>query len=181
MDRFFGALGRATVRFRWFILLGWVAVVVVATLMLPTLGSEVNNDNSHFLPASSPTIEAFNLATPIIGNTSANSIVSVVAARNNAPLSLADEAALAREVIAARRVPLVRMVRYLGLSPNRHAAEILVSARVSANDIADEKTLITALEATFAAVQPPAGLGLYVAGAVATNVANQVKSASTGK
>jgi RND superfamily putative drug exporter len=180
MDRFFGALGRATVRFRWFILLGWVAVVVVATLMLPTLGSEVNNDNSHFLPASSPTIEAFNLATPVIGNTSANSIVSVVGARNNAPLGPSDAAALAREVIAARRVPLVRMVRYLGISPNRHAAELLVSARVSANDIAGEKTLITALVATFAAVHPPAGLGLYVAGAVATNVANQVKSASTG-
>ena len=77
-------------------------------------------------------------------------------------------------------MPLVAKVRFLGLSPNRHAAEILVSARVSANDIADEKTLITGLEATFSAVRQPAGLGLYVAGAVATNVANQVKSATTG-
>jgi RND superfamily putative drug exporter len=180
MDRFFGALGRATVRFRWFILFGWVAVVVVATLTLPTLGSEVNNDNSHFLPASSPTIQAFDLATPIIGNTSANSIVEVVAARNNAPLNSADLAVLTHEVAVAKSVPLVAKVRFLGLSPNRHAAEILVSARVSANDIADEKTLITGLEATFSAVHPPAGLGLYVAGAVATNVANQVKSATTG-
>ena len=167
MDRFFGALGRATVRFRWFILFGWVAVVVVATLTLPTLGSEVNNDNSHFLPASSPTIQAFDLATPIIGNTSANSIVEVVAARNNAPLNSADLAVLTQEVAVAKSVPLVAKVRFLGLSPNRHAAEILVSARVSANDIADEKTLITGLEATFSAVRPPAGLGLYVAGAVA--------------
>ncbi len=180
MDRFFGALGRATVRFRWYIVLGWLAIVVVATISLPTLGSEINNDNSHFLPSNSPTIQAFNLAEPLLGNTSANSIVVVLGARKEAPLGKADLAALAREVTDLRSVPLVRMVRFIGTSPNRHAAELLVSAHVSTSDIADETTLIDNLEATFTAAHPPAGLGMYVAGAVATNVANQAKSATTG-
>ncbi|MGD0219012.1 MAG: MMPL family transporter [Acidimicrobiales bacterium] len=179
MDRFFAGLGRASVRFRWFILVGWIAVVVVSTLTLPTLGSEVNNDNSHFLPTSSPTIQAFNLAIPLLGNTATNSVVVVVAARN-APLGAADAAALTREVVAAKAIPRVREVRFIGISPNRHAAELLVNAHISASDIADENTLVADLEASFRAVHPPAGLGMHVAGAVASNVANQAKSALTG-
>ncbi|MGP8163568.1 MAG: MMPL family transporter [Acidimicrobiales bacterium] len=180
MDRFFAAFGRAVERFRWFVLLGWIVVVVVSTITLPTLSSEINNDNSHFLPSTSPTIQAFNLATPLLGNTSANSIVVVVAARAHAPLGPADEAALTREVAAAKRVPLVRLVRFVGISPNRHAAELLVSAHVNENDIAGEKTLIGNLATSFTAVHPPAGLEMHVAGAVATNIANQAKSATTG-
>jgi len=180
MDRFFGALGRATVRLRWYVIGCWIVIVVVATLTLPTLGSEINNDNSHFLPATSPAIQAFNLATPILGNTAKNSIVVVVAARNNAPLGPPDQAALSREAVAAKQLPLVRLVRFIGTSPNRHAAELLVSAHVNENDITDEKTLIANLETSFASIRAPSGLGMHVAGAVATNVANQAKSAITG-
>lgn len=180
MDRFFALLGRATVRLRWFIVLGWIVVAIVATLTLPTLSSEINNDNSHFLPSSSPAIQAFNLATPLLGNTAANSLVVIVAARDHTALGPADAAAITREVIAAKKVPLVRTVRFIGVSPNRRAAELLVSAHVNENDITDEKTLIDHLETSFSAVHPPAGLGMHVAGAVATNVANQSKSAVTG-
>jgi RND superfamily putative drug exporter len=180
MERFFGGLGRATVRWRWYIIACWILLVVVATLTLPTLGSEINNDNSHFLPSSSPTIQAFNLATPLLGNTSENSIVVVIAARRNTPLGPADQAALGRELVAAKKVPLVRMARFVGISPNRHAAELLVSAHVNANDIAGEKTLIADLETSFASIHAPSGLEMHVAGAVATNVANQAKSAITG-
>jgi RND superfamily putative drug exporter len=179
MDRFFARFGRATVRFRWFILIGWVVIVVVSTLTLPTLGSEVNNDNSHFLPSNSPTIQAFNLATPLLGNTATNSTVLVIAARNR-PLGPADDKALEREVDIAKKIPLVHEVRFIGISPNRHAAELLVNAHISASDIVGENTFIADLEASFSAARPPAGLGMHVAGAVASNVANQAKSALTG-
>jgi len=180
MDRFFGALGRAIVRFRWLVLLGWVVVAIVATLTLPTLGSEINNDNSHFLPSSSPTIQAFDLATPLLGNTTTNSMVVVVATRRDGPLSAADENVITWEVATARKVPFVREVRFIGTSPNRHAAELLVTAHVNVSDIAGEKTLIDDLQASFRAAHPPAGLVMNVAGAVATNVANQENSAMTG-
>ena len=53
-DRFFSALGRVVVRFRCLVVAVWIALIVVTSAALPSLGSEVNNDNSQFLPASAP-------------------------------------------------------------------------------------------------------------------------------
>ena len=74
----------------------------------------------------------------------------------------------------------VTSVRFVGVSPNRQAAQIFVSANINANDINDEKTLVNQLEHTFALAHGPPDLQFHVAGAVAANVANQAKSASTG-
>jgi uncharacterized membrane protein YdfJ with MMPL/SSD domain len=63
-DRFFGGLGRFTVRFRWLVIVAWVAIAVISSIALPSLGSEVNNDNTQFLPNSAPSNEAATLAAP---------------------------------------------------------------------------------------------------------------------
>lgn len=62
MSVFFNGLGRFTVRFRWFIVVVWVVGTVTSVHFLPSLGSQVNNDNSAFLPASAPSTIAGNLA-----------------------------------------------------------------------------------------------------------------------
>jgi uncharacterized membrane protein YdfJ with MMPL/SSD domain len=68
MDRFFNGLGRFIVRFRFLVVLFWIVLLVVSMRTLPSLGSEVNNNNSQFLPASAPSSLAANLAIPILGN-----------------------------------------------------------------------------------------------------------------
>ena len=70
METLFASFGRATVRFRWLIVIGWIVIAVASMRTLPSLGSEINNNNSHFLPSSAPSIQAFNLATPLLGNNS---------------------------------------------------------------------------------------------------------------
>ncbi len=180
MNRFFEVLGRNVVRYRWLVLVAWLLIIVVSTKELPSLASQVNNDNSQFLPASAPSEKAARLLNPIFGNTSTTTQVTLVAARSTGQLSLADQAALAREVAAARRVPRVLTARVVGISPDGQAAQILVRTRVNQADIATQKTIVANLARTFATVHSPPGLQFHLAGAVATNVANNEGSVRTG-
>ena len=66
MNAFFLGLGRFTVRFRWLIVVVWLVGTAASVHFLPSLASEVNNDNSAFLPASAPSTVAANLAVPLV-------------------------------------------------------------------------------------------------------------------
>jgi putative drug exporter of the RND superfamily len=180
VNRLFCGLGQYVVRFRFLVVFLWIVVAVVSMKTLPSLNSEVNNDNSQFLPASAPSSQAAALATPLLGNAATDSQVIIVAARPGGPLTAADQAAIAREVTAVRQVPLVLSAREAGTSPDGQAAQIVVLARVNAEDIATQKTLLDNLEAALPRARPPAGLQLHPAGTVATNVANQGSSTRTG-
>jgi len=81
VDAIFGSLGRFGVRFRW------------SMLLLPSLSSVTQNDNTKFLPASAPVEKATMLAKPF--GTSNLLPVPLVAARPGGPLTAADTAALA--------------------------------------------------------------------------------------
>ncbi len=70
MNVFFNGLGRFTVRFRWFIVVVWIIGTAASVHFLPSLGSQVNNNNSAFLPASAPSTLAGNLAEPLVGKAS---------------------------------------------------------------------------------------------------------------
>lgn len=181
MNQVFAGLGRFVVRFRWVVVVAWIVVIVISSKALPSLGSEVNNENSQFLPASSPSQQAANLATPLLGDTKNLSTVTIVAASAGSPLSVSDQQAIATEAAAARSVPKVVLVRGLGLSPGGAAAQILVEARIGFSDIASQKTLVDDLQRTFKQVAAPAGLELHLAGDVAVNVANQQSSNHTQK
>jgi RND superfamily putative drug exporter len=199
-ERIFAALGRFSVRYRWLIIAAWIAFAVVASMSLPSLGSEVNNNNSDFLPASSPSLQATALATPLLGAISKQSEIIIVAALvpegakgaagaasagvgagvGVARLDSADIAAIAREVMEARAVPGISGAKVIGISLDGQAAQILVTARVSIMDVIDQGPIINHLEATFAKAAAPPGLQFHLAGTVATNVANQASSNSTG-
>ena len=81
MQKLYNRMGSLTVRYRWVVVLGWILIIVVASRTLPSLGSEVNNDDSQFLPTSAPSSKAATLAAPILGNSSHTSQVFVVASR----------------------------------------------------------------------------------------------------
>ncbi|HLX77701.1 MAG TPA: MMPL family transporter, partial [Acidimicrobiales bacterium] len=168
------------VRYRVLVVLFWIVVLVVSTKTLPSLGSEVNNDNSQFLPASAASSRAANLASPILGNFNTQSQISIVAEDTRGPLTLADEQALAREVTLAGRVPRVLSARAVAVSRDGHAAQLVVEARVNQADVATQKTIVDNIRATFSKIGAPSALALHLAGPVATNVANQNSANKAG-
>ncbi|MHB1510423.1 MAG: MMPL family transporter [Acidimicrobiales bacterium] len=180
MTRFFTGLGRFVVRFRILIVVLWVVVLVVSTKALPSLSSEVNNDNSQFLPASAPSSKAASLATPILGNAQTESTIIAVGLDRSGPLTSADQAALAREVVVARHVPRVISARELAVSHDGRAAELVIDVQVNQADITAQTTVIDNLQATFAKIAAPPSLEVRLAGPIATNVANKASSAKAG-
>ncbi|MCW3018983.1 MAG: hypothetical protein JWN10_1291 [Solirubrobacterales bacterium] len=179
-DRFFSALARAVVRFRWLVVTLWIAAIVIASAAFPSLSSEINNDNSQFLPSSTPSSQAASLAAPILGSRNDNSSVTIVAVRTGNLTGAAELEALARVIAAVRSVPRVDSARAIAISADGKAAQILVRAHINAADITDQKTLIGNIERALAGAHPPPGVELALAGAVATNVANQASSQRTG-
>ena len=91
---FFAATGRLAVRFRWAIVLAWVAGAAAAMALLPSLSSVTQSDNTSFLPASAPSEQAAQLASPL--QEASLTAVTVVAARSGGTVTGADEAFLVR-------------------------------------------------------------------------------------
>jgi putative drug exporter of the RND superfamily len=110
LDRFFSGLGRSVVRFRFLVVLLWIVAAVVSIKALPSMSSEVNNDNSQFLSSSAPSSKAGALAIPLLGNTAKDSQILVVASRSAGTLTAADQSTISHEVTAIGKVPLVLSV-----------------------------------------------------------------------
>ena len=180
VEGLFRALGRAVVRYRWLIVLVWILGTVAATKALPSLGSQINDNNSAFLPASAPSLQAADLAVPLTGPVN-QTLVQVVAVRASGNLSTADQSALGNLATSLRGVPTVDLVQFAGISPDRHAAQLLVLSKVSLNDIAADRKLVQRLEQVVNRSTLPPGLSVHFAGQVATTVANQAQSVTEGK
>jgi putative drug exporter of the RND superfamily len=177
MTRFFDALGRFSVRFRYPIVLVWLAGAVAAAQLLPTLASAVDNDNTAFLPSDSPSVRAIALAAPF--QRSDQAPVTIVASRDSGALTSADQAAVERLVEAAKRVPDVAAARETGVSPDGRAAQVQVLANVSGFG-SDTIPLVEHLRGAIGQANPPPGLELHTAGQVATAVDNNARSGETG-
>ncbi len=180
MNRFFDGLGHGVVRFRWLVVIVWVLGSIFAVRSLPTLASQVDDNNGAFLPASAPSNQAAVLAQPLIG-AQTHSQVPIVAVTSNASLDAADQAALQQVLARLDRVPNTLSAHYLGISPDRRAAQLLLVSSVSPFDQGGSKTLINDVNGALDRVSLPADLQLHVAGQVATNVASQEQSNKQGK
>jgi putative drug exporter of the RND superfamily len=178
IDRTFEAIARTIVRFRWLVLILWLLAAVVVSGAFPSLGSEVNNDNSAFLPGSSPSTRAANLAAPLLGS-SKTGFILVVASRSSG-LTPDDLAAVSREAVAARQVDGVLGVQGPVVSADGQAAQLRVRVEAARNDISSAKTIISSLQGTFGRAGAPAGLQFHAAGQIATAVANQASSNRSG-
>ena len=64
MGNFMAGLARFAIRFRYVIIAAWVIAGALCIGFFPSLSSAVNTDNSSFLPASSPSVHAMDLAAP---------------------------------------------------------------------------------------------------------------------
>jgi RND superfamily putative drug exporter len=179
MNVFFNGLGRFAVRFRWFIVVVWVVGTFASVHFLPSLASQVNNDNSAFLPNSAPSTMAGNLAEPLVGKATLEPVI-IVGVSQHGPINAADTAATGRLATAAKKVPNVEVVQYVGISPDGQAVQLVAEANVAGFSPGPSENVVNGLTAAFDRVGAPPGLRFHVAGVVATNVAEQKQSSVTG-
>jgi RND superfamily putative drug exporter len=178
IDAIFGAIGRFAVRFRWLVLVAWIAAAFAAVSQLPSLASVTNNNNSTFLPASAPSEHAATLAAPL-GTTNLFGI-PVVAARSGAALTPADVSAVSALQGELSRVSGVSRVQDLGRSPDGQAEQLQVLSRFSGGGQNQQTDLVNALRSKIASAGLPSGLRVHLAGDVATSVDQQKASGNTG-
>jgi RND superfamily putative drug exporter len=178
---FFTAAGRFSVRFRWAIALIWVAGVFAAMMLLPSLSSVTQSDNTSFLPASAPSQQAAQLASPLQG--AALTAVTVVAADPGQALTEADQAAIRQLSGALGRVAKVIQVRDAGQSADGRAEQLTVLASLAQSGglaTTQQASLVASLRGVIRAAALPAGLQVHTAGTVATRVDSNATSTKTG-
>jgi putative drug exporter of the RND superfamily len=178
---FFAATGRVSVRFRWVIVLAWVAGAAAAMVLLPSLSSVTQSDSTSFLPASAPSEQAARLASPLQGATL--TAVTVVAGRPAGPLSAPDGAFTARLTGSLSRVAQVVAVRDAGQSADGQAEQFTVLAALAQSGglaTSQQATLVARVRDAIRAAGPPSGLAVHTAGTVATRVDTNASSGKTG-
>jgi len=176
----FAVAGRLSVRFRWAIVAAWVAGVIAAMVLLPSLSSVTQSDNTSFLPASAPSEQAAQLASPLQG--ASLTAVTVVAARAVGALTGADQAAIARLSGVLSRVAMVTAVRDAGQSADGRAEQLTVLAALAQSGglaTSQQASLVASLRDGIRATALPAGLAVHTAGPVATRVDNNATSTKT--
>ena len=178
IDATFGAIGRFAVRFRWLVVLLWIAAAFAAITQLPSLSSVTQSNNSKFLPASAPSEHAAQLAAPF---GTANLLpIPVLAARAAAPLTPADITALTALQGRLASVTGVKKVLDAGTSPDGHAEQLVVLAIQGGGNPNATTDLVDALRAQIVQAALPAGLQTHLAGDVAVQVDQQKASGNTG-
>jgi RND superfamily putative drug exporter len=179
VDALFAALGRGCVRFRWLVVLIWVAAAVAAVTQLPSLSSVTQGSNTKFLPASAPSERAAQLAAPF---GTANLLpVPVVAAVSHGQLTAGDVAALTSLQARLGRVASVRRVLDVGRSGDGQAEQLLVLASQAASGNPNyAENLVDGLRAQIARAGLPPGLQVHLAGDTAISVDQQKATGNTG-
>ncbi len=181
MSSAFTAIGRFSVRFRWPVLILWIAATIAAVQFLPSLSSVTQNNTTGFLPAGAPSSQAAQLATPL--EPSGSTAIPVVVARDGGPLTAADTEAIGRLQRNLAAEPSVTRVKDAGRSSGGQAEELQVLTSVSAKGGGGQQqvtTLVGDLRSAIATTQLPGGLRAHLAGQLAANVDNSAQSGRNG-
>lgn len=169
MDAAFAMLGRLVVRFRYPIVLVWVAATVVSLVAFPSLSGVIKSMAiSDYLPPNTPSVEAVHLAAPFQNTRYASSII--VAAREGGALTSADQAAIDQLEEHVRVMSHVKVVRDLSISPDGAARQAELQADVPTDGTGAGATLARDVRDAFGQVNAPAGLRFHLTGDLATTV-----------
>ena len=173
----FASIARFDIRFRWLIVAIWIAGTFIGVRALPSLSSVTQASNAQFLSASAPSVRAGALAAPFEGSNPSSTAV-IVATSAPRRMTAAGDAAFARVLSAARRVPGVSLVRDEGASRDGQAREALVATSVAIAGTA-AANVVDGVRHAFTQAGSPAGLRFYLTGPLASNV--DFNSSTKGK
>ena len=178
MHTFFVGIGKFSVRFRWFIVVGWVLITIFSVKAFPGLNSISQNGNSGFLPDNTPSIQASKLATPFQGNKSSASLTLIVA-RDSGPLTAADQATIDQVEAYIRTQPNVLLLRDTGVSRDGAARQATIQADVPARGGGAADTLVSNIRSELSSVSQSSGLSMHLTGTLAQHIDTVANSKST--
>jgi putative drug exporter of the RND superfamily len=167
MNRIFALIGVASVRFRYLIVVAWIAITILAVNTLPTLSSVAKTTTSGFLPSNVPSLQASVMAQPFQDVTL--SPATLVAVREGG-LTAADNAAIDAIEAKIKGVAEVKVVVDLGISQDGAARHALVEASVT--DFTGGGGANAVVDGIRAAMNSgaPAGLSVHLTDGLATEV-----------
>jgi putative drug exporter of the RND superfamily len=175
-SRMFAAIGSFSVRYRWPVVIGWVLITIVSVKVFPGLSDVAKDSQSSFLPASSPSVQAENLAQPF--QDSKHGTATLIVARAGGVLTAADLQQISAIETRIRGVPKVIRVQDFGLSPDKHAEQAQVVTTLPPFSAgSDAISLVAAVRATFPG--DASGLQFHLTGTIPGFVDQQSQSKSS--
>ncbi|MEA2616640.1 MAG: putative drug exporter of the superfamily [Chloroflexota bacterium] len=179
MSRIFGAIGRLSVRFRYPVVVIWLAVTVLSVHLFPSLSSVSKDTNGGFLPADMASMKAADLARPFLNSNYASAIL--VASTRSGALSASDQAAILR---LEQGIPTLAgdvTVRDLGVSPDGAVRQALIQTRLAPYDGSGEGSrLVDRIRAELSAASGSGDVTYHLTGELPTVVDTQ-KGASSSR
>lgn len=164
----FTAIARFSVKFRWLIIIFWLAAVPLSIHYFPNISSVEKNDVSDFLPAKVETNKASKLEKAFESKTTATS-TDIVISRTNGPLNEKDAATVTQVINKVKHVKEVTEVRNLGISADGQAQQLLVG--ISGAGFGQQITsIIKNIRDATKTVPLPGGLNVNLAGELAAGV-----------
>jgi RND superfamily putative drug exporter len=123
--RLFAAIGRFSIKYRWFVLVFWVVLAGFIVGNLPSLSSVTQNNNENFLPANSPTEKALKLEDAF----QPSSVVSIpLVISSNQPLTSTDQNLVSQIQTKVSKVSDVSKVVNRGESSDNEAVLLEIQA-----------------------------------------------------
>ena len=173
----FRKIARFSVRFRWLIIVFWIAAVPVVTSNFPKITDVTKNDVSDFLPKSSPSDTASKLESSFKRKDTATNSILVVG--RNSKLTNADVAAQQQLVNNIKAVKEITEVRDQGISADGQAHEYFVgiSGAGFGNGAFD---IVANVRTAMHKTALPAGLDAHLTGDLAASV-DQENANSSGR
>lgn len=168
MNKIFMGIARFSVRFRWFIIIFWIAAIPVVTANFPSITDVTKNNTSDFLPKNSPTDSASKLENAFQSKDTATNAVIVVS-RSGQALTPADKAAVSQIVSKVRGVKDITQIRDTGYSADGQAQQFFVG--VSGAAFGQGATdIVKNIRDQMASVSLPSGLSVHLTGDLAAGV-----------
>jgi RND superfamily putative drug exporter len=172
----FRNIAKFSVKFRWPIIIFWIAMVPVLSSAFPNINDVTQNSTQDFLPKNSPTVQAADMETAFQKKDTVSNAILVVS-RDSGKLTGQDDAAIQNLIADVRNVKDITEVDDLGGSADGQAHEYLVGVSGAAfgNGVFD---IVDNLRATLNKSHLPPGLKANLTGDLAASVDQQNANSS---
>ncbi|HEY6280129.1 MAG TPA: MMPL family transporter [Streptosporangiaceae bacterium] len=177
MGNFMAGMARFAIRFRYGIVAFWLIAAGLSITLLPSLSSAVNTDNSSFLPASSPSIHALDLAGPF---QPANDTTGTLVVLGTSKLTSGDQNVITSLEDKIAKDDHVVSVSDQGLSKDGKVSKAQVVFNVQTSST-DASSTVAAVRSTMSGAGLPSGLSAYLTGQLPSAVDNQNSQAHAQK
>jgi RND superfamily putative drug exporter len=172
----FKAVAKFSVKFRWPIIIFWIAMVPILSSTFPNINDVTENSTQDFLPKNSPTAQASELESQFQKKDTVSNAVLVIS-RNSGKLNDQDNVAIQNLVEKVKNVKEITEVDELGVSADGQAHEYLVGVSGAAfgNGVFD---IVDNLRTTLNKSHLPSGLKANLTGDLAASVDQQNANSS---